>query len=191
MTKKNTQYVWLVVSLGILLTMVHCYHKCHHFEKASPIQSSLISPFKSYISIEEARQMLPPHLRNWQVFEDYPFSMIEKYPPFYLYSVTIEDYKHLNYTGQLGLTFYNNRLVETSFSSANMKSYIEALEKIEDLKITSSYNFSFDKINIKPYTYVRLISSSPQDDIYHQVTNTGHQDIVTWEDIRLLREKER
>ena len=101
------QYFWHAILLGILLlTIVHCYQKCHHFEEISSIQSPLIHPFKSYMDIEEARQLLPKHLKNWSVFEEYSYSTIERYPPFNIYSVVVEDYKHLNHTGQLKLTFY-------------------------------------------------------------------------------------
>ncbi|MEK8018316.1 MAG: hypothetical protein VSS75_015715 [Candidatus Parabeggiatoa sp.] len=183
------QYFWHAILLGILLlTIVHCYQKCHHFEEISSIQSPLIHPFKSYMDIEEARQMLPKHLRSWYVFEDYSYSTIQSYPPFNIYSVVVDDYKHLNYTGQLGLTFYNKRLATSSFFPVHLKSYVKTLEETEGLKMPlaqiyspnmlleqiSSYKTSFDKINVKPYTYLQLFG-----------------DVVIWEDIRLLKEEKR
>ena len=174
--------------------MAYCYQKCHHFEEVSSIRSPLINNFKSYMGIEEARQMLPSHLRNWKIIEDYSFSAIEKGPPpFHIYSVFVKNYKHLNYIGELELTFYNKRLAKTSFFCSHMKSYVEALERAEGLKITldqyHSYRISFNKINIKPYTYVRLQPSLP--DFYSQTTNAKHKNTAVWQDIRLLKEEQR
>jgi len=193
--KTIKQHFLYIVLLGILLTMAYCYQQCHHFEEVSSIRSPLINNFKSYMGIEEAKQMLPSHQKNWVVIEDYSLSVIKRHPPFHIYSVAVEDYKHLNHLGQLGLIFYNKRLAITSFYPSQIKSYIKALEETEGLKITldkvSSYNTSIDRnrIIIKPYTYVWI--TSPLLDIYYQIRNIKHKKTVMWQDLRLLKEEQK
>ncbi|RKZ51155.1 MAG: hypothetical protein DRR16_23130 [Candidatus Parabeggiatoa sp. nov. 3] len=41
----------------------------------------------------------------------------------------------MNYTGLLGLTFYNKRLATSSFFPVHLKSYVKTLKETEGLKI--------------------------------------------------------
>jgi len=179
-----------LVLLGVLLVLItYCYQKCRHFEEVPSVRSPLINNFKSYMSIEEARQMLPSHLKNWKVIGDYPFSTIERFPTFRLYLVWIEKYQHLNHTGNLVLIFYNNRLAITSFFPLNINLYVKALEEKEVIKIVVSDSISYDKPNMKPYTYVWLFVPPPN--YVDELEVKESPDDIEWADIRLVREMTR
>ena len=113
--------------------------------------SKLMDDFESYMSIEEARLMLPSHLRKWEVFiEQSDFQVI-----------LVKNYQSLDFVGQLRLVFTDGKnLSGTCFFTPEMRRYVEKLEKKNNFQLKKSKllkNATFLETKILPNTdlYVR------------------------------------
>jgi len=80
----------------------------------------LIDDFKSHMSIEETRSVLPPHLRKWEVFIEQPDFQV----------ILVKNYQSLGFVGQLSLVFNDGKnLSGTCFFTQDMRNYVKKLEK--------------------------------------------------------------
>lgn len=86
--------------------------------------ASLIGTFRSFQSIESARDALVPAMRNWVIIEN------ERRPPdYWAYIVLARDYEHLHQSGDLLLSFVGGRLMETRFYPLDRRAYVVALRQ--------------------------------------------------------------
>lgn len=98
------------------------------FAKVESSRSPLITGFESYASIQEVTSKLPKDLQV-QVVADTSLAKNSSEPPYKVHSISIAPFEHLNHSGQLLLTFYNDRLEQCFFYPDKFKSYVTAIEK--------------------------------------------------------------
>jgi hypothetical protein len=97
--------------------------------------------FESYMSIEEARLTLPPHLRQWEVFIEQPDFQV----------ILVKNYQSLEFVGQLRLVFTDGKnLSGTCFLTPEMHKYVEKLEKKNNIQLENS--MSFLETEVFPHT---------------------------------------
>ena len=113
--------------------------------------SKLIDDFESYMSIEEIKLMLLPHLREWEVFIEQPDFQV----------ILVKNYQSLDFVGQLRLVFNDGKnLSGTCFFTPDMRNYVKKLEKNNNIQLKKSKllkNTHFLRTEIFPNTklYVR------------------------------------
>lgn len=101
-------------------------------QKEHPVP--LIDNFRSRMTLEEARMILLPSLREWKVHIDNP---VDQH-----YVVEIAHYESLGLIGNLSLSFVNGQLDLTCFSTENMKGYIEQIEQLNNIKLEKTSDIS-------------------------------------------------
>jgi hypothetical protein len=121
--------------------------------------------------IEEFQGFLSRSSFQWEESKDQPSP--KGRPPFNMHTITIKHYSHLGFSGELNISFFNNRLISTTFYPADVEKYIEAVVKAEGLKFDNN-----QEAKLPPHTRVRFA-----------VDHKGRK-YVDWSDIRLDKEVE-
>ncbi len=136
------------IILILMFSSVFFLRSCCQFDNGS----KLIDDFESYMSIEEARLMLPSHLRQWEVFIEQPDFKV----------ILVKNYQSLEFVGQLRLVFTDGKnLSRTCFFTPEMQKYVESLEKKNQIQLKKSMLLKktgyFLEAEIFPHTevYVR------------------------------------
>lgn len=140
-------------------------------------RTRLINGLESYSSIEESRKLFPV----WEVKEDSGLRQGDKKPPFSIYIVAIKDYSHLDFRGELRLTFFNNRLMEAWFIPREFEKYVDALRVREGVEFkVSKESHRWPEARKPPHTRILLPSYEEKQKLK----------FVSWEDMRLKEERE-
>lgn len=141
------------------------------FVKVESEGTKLINGIKSYQSIDKFKDFLYRSPLQWEESKDKPSP--KGRPPYNVHVITVKRFSHLGYAGELKVTFFNNRLISTTFYPIDAALYIEALEKLE--KVTFNSN---KEANLPSFTQVRVAVD------YQKRTN------IDWSDSRLDKEME-
>lgn len=141
------------------------------FSEAAKERAPLIDGIHSYQSIKEVRESLRGAYASWYGPEAYGEEKWEsaRKPPFRVQWVSLLDYSHVGFSGELTLWFYNNRLAETRFTAGNFGAFVEALAKQLPGLVTDK-----KEDRIAPYARV---SVSKESGVF-----------VGWQDARLAKE---
>jgi len=142
------------------------------FVKVETERTKLINGIESYQSIDEFKDFLNRGSLQWEVGNVSQPSPKGR-PPFNMYTITIKNYSHLGFTGELNVGFFNNRLMGTIFYPSDVEKYIEALGKLAGLKFDNN-----QEAKLPPHTRIRY------------ATDYKGQKYVNWSDIRLDKELE-
>jgi hypothetical protein len=141
------------------------------FVKVESERTKLINGIESYQSIAEFKGFLSRSSFQSEESRDNQPSPKGR-PPFNMHTITIKNYSHLGFSGELDIGFFNNRLNSSIFYPAEIEKYISALEK-EGLKLDNN------RETIRPpHTRVQI------------ATDYKGRKYVKWSDIRLDKEVE-
>jgi hypothetical protein len=116
-----------IVCSGLML----CFIAACSSESFTEIESQrapLFPGYESYASREEVVPKLPPHAEK-NVVEETSLVKDASKPPYSIYTLRIVPYLHLDQSGALVITFYNNRLLQTAFYPDRLDDYVAALKK--------------------------------------------------------------
>jgi len=136
------------------------------FSKVESERTKLIGGIESYQRIDEFENLLG-NKSSWEVSKESPPSPKGR-PPFNMTTIVTKQYTHLGYTGSLEVSFFNNRLISTTFYPSDADKYVEALVKVEGLRFNDSHEAS-----LPPYTRVKF------------ETDYKGRKYVDWADVRL------
>jgi len=140
------------------------------FVKVESEPTNLMNGIKSYQSIDEFKMFLSRSSFHWEESIDTQ-PMPKGRPPYNISTITINNYSHLGFSGELNICFFNNRLISTTFYPKNSDKYIAALSKSEGIM------FSIDQETKLPlYTSIR-----------YAIDHNGRK-YIRWSDIRLDKE---
>jgi len=143
--------------LCIIGFLISCRTDNESFTTIKSPASPLISGLQSYWTISQVEENFLAELK-FDVIEDSKLPIGDKRPPYNFYIISIPDFAHLDQLGELNLTFFNNRLMSTTFFPNNINNYILELNK-------SNYNFNLNTLNgnsgsqskmIPPFTEVNF-----------------------------------
>jgi hypothetical protein len=141
------------------------------FIKVESERTRLINGIECYQSIDEFKSFLSRSSLQWEESKDTQPSPKSR-PPFNMFTITIKNYSHLGFSGELNIGFFNNRLINTTFYPTVVEKYIEALGK-EGIKLDNK-----EEAKLLPYTRVRV------------ATDYKGRRYIKWSDIRLDKEVE-
>jgi hypothetical protein len=143
------------------------------------MKSPLITGFQSYSSVADVKEGILKNTR-FEITEDSKLPDGDKRPPFSIYTISLKRYQHLGQSGELRLTFFNNRLMATWFYPEDARQYLHNLEEnglLIPVKDFSEVQFGKSvKQHVNPFTDV-LCSTDYRKKIY-----------VSWTDSRLENE---
>jgi|SRR5579884_808776 len=168
-----------IIKKYALITTIFCFlvFGCQEtgpstsFVKIEANHTKLIDGIDSYQSIKDFEQFLRKASLQWEVTGDKGSSQSGNKPPFHIYEITIKNYSHLGFLGELHISFFNDRLIDTTFYPVDIDRYKEALEKKEGIQFDNQ-----QKAKIPPFT-----------EIYTASDHKNHR-YVKWEDTRLANE---
>lgn len=156
----------LIVSL-LLICLCGCGsdYDAEAYRKLEDVRTELAAGLSSYINFEEAKKILNLRESDYVVLEDSQSKKSPDIPPFNIYTIKIPGGKVSGYTGDLVLSFFNGRLMETRFYPIRLSAFIHDLGLDVDTLSKSK--------DIKPHTNVWL-EKDFEDNTY-----------IGWEDVRL------
>ncbi len=161
-------YVVLKCLLFCLLAGCQGNYTFTSFVKVEKERTKLINGIESYQNIVEFKGFLSHSSYQWEASEDPPSTSS---PPFHQAVVTIRDYSHLGFTGELYVIFFNNRLYSTIFYPPDIEKYIEVIEKTIGTKFNND-----QELIMPPHTSVRI------------ATDYKGRKYINWSDVRLDKE---
>jgi hypothetical protein len=162
------------IYLLVLWLLVGCGgdYSSASFAKVESERTKLIDGIESYQSIEEFKGYLTSRPWQWEVSKGRQSSPKGR-PPFNIVTITIKNYSHLGFSGDLIVTFFNDRLMATTFYPSNVEKYIQILRKAEGITFDNNH-----EAELPPQTRVRF------------ATDHKGREYVDWSDIRLDKEVE-
>jgi hypothetical protein len=92
-------------------------------------RSPLMEGFFSYSARAEIEAQLKIAGLQYSVDEEYRLAANDPRPTYEVVGITVQRFRHLNQSGTLTLSFFNNRLSETRFFPADPEAYLGALRK--------------------------------------------------------------
>jgi hypothetical protein len=98
------------------------------FTEVESARAPLLPGYESYASHEEVTPKLPRHAEK-KVIEETSLTNDASKPPYRIYTLRIAPYLHLDQSGALVITFYNDRLLQTAFYPERLDDYVAALKK--------------------------------------------------------------
>lgn len=117
-----------ICALGLIMVLIAgCGSES--FTEVEKERSPLINGFESYATREQVMEELPQG-PDVKIVDDTSLAKNNSQPPYKLYTISIEPFKHLKHRGPLQLTFYKNRLEQSRFYPEQRKSYLEALDQV-------------------------------------------------------------
>ena len=111
--------------------------------------SSLIDEYTSYQSIKSVRKALIDSGYSWQIFEDSKLPDNDRRPPFNIFTILVKNYKSIDHSGELRLTFFNNRLMSTWFYPVDLNGYLLSLKSKKNIDLSGS-----DEVKFSTFTSV-------------------------------------
>ena len=157
--------IWLLAGCGD-------NYSSSSFVKVESERTKLIDGIESYQSMDEFKGFLSRSSFQWKLGEDSRPSAKAR-PPFNISTITIKNYSHLGFPGELSIGFFNNRLMGTTFYPTDIDKYIEALAKADGIKFDNN-----QEARLPTHTLVRI------------ATDYKGQKYVRWSDVRLDKEVE-
>lgn len=149
------------------------------FTEVATERTKLIDGIESYESIEETKH----RFKEWEVIENSSLRPGDKRPPFNIYVVSIKDYSHLSYAGDLHLKFFNNRLSEVRFYPHNFEKYVERLKESDKLTFNiTDKSAGTPEAQVSPYTRIWIYDQP-------HLGQPGQNKYVGWKDTRLDKEE--
>ncbi len=116
-----------IVIIGLLLNFVAgCGSES--FTEIEKDRAPLFPGYESYASREEVTAKLPRDIEK-NVVEETSLAKDDSKPPYRIYTLRVAPYKHLDQSGALLITFYNDRLLQTAFYPEKLDEYVAALKK--------------------------------------------------------------
>jgi hypothetical protein len=116
-----------IVCRGLIACFVAACGSETFTEVESP-RALLFPGYESYASREEVTPKLPPHAEK-KVVEETSLAKDGSKPPYRIYTLRVAPYTHLDQSGALVITFYNDRLLQTAFYPERLDEYVAALRK--------------------------------------------------------------
>ena len=148
------------------------------FVEVAKERTKLIDGLESYQSVDEAQAWFAARSLTWQVVADNHLAPDDPRPPLSMYSVTIQEFSHLDCTGELTVTFMNNRLMSTIFYPNDLKTYLERLVTREGIRFVADQKRpDIREATIAPHTRV------------WSYRDYQERDYVAWADTRLEKEE--
>jgi hypothetical protein len=98
------------------------------FTEVESQRAPLFPGYESYASLEEVAPRLPRHAEK-NVVEETSLVKDASKPPYRIYTLRVAPYTHLDQSGALVITFYNDRLLQTAFYPESLDDYVAALKK--------------------------------------------------------------
>jgi hypothetical protein len=95
----------------------------YSLDKCTP----LIDGFNSYSSIKSVEDSCRS-LFSWEVIRNYNHDKKDKRSPIHIYSIKISNYVSLKQSGELELSFFNDRLMQTIFYPTDYQQYLMRLK---------------------------------------------------------------
>ncbi len=142
------------------------------YTRVESVRSPLLGPFESYTSPADVRRSLPAQL-PWRLVTDSRLPPGDPRPAYDWLTVSLAGYADLDRTGELVLTFFNDRLASTTFYPDDPEGYMARLG-ISALRYDTGA-----EVRRPPFTLIRAATD------YH-----GRR-FVSWEDERLRRQADR
>jgi hypothetical protein len=163
----------LVVMMFVGLFFWSDYARFITFANIAKDHATLIDGIESYWSVEDLENHLRRKSVAWEIKRGSRPAPEDKRPPFIVDTVTIKNYSHLGFSGELVVEFFNNRLVGTKFWPQKIDRYVKRLASTEKLDIIGN-----QEVMVSKYTR-----------IWVAVDHLGRS-YVGWEDVRLNNEME-
>lgn len=122
--------------LPVLLILL-CVAGCHR-QKADEIKpTKLIPPLYSGYSLEKVQHELNLKTGDWEVIEDRRPLVSDKRPPFQILSIAHKGLQSFGVSGELVMTFYNDRLMTTLFYPDELNALRRALAREASINFTA------------------------------------------------------
>ena len=168
----KTYLIFALVQLLLCLTLgCQDNYASVSFVKVETERTKLINGIESYQSIDEFKNFLSRGSFKWEESEDKPSP--KGRPPYNVHVITLKSFSHLGFTGELVVTFFNNRLMATTFHPLDAVKYVAAFEKKEGVQLSGN-----KEAKLPPHTRVRA------------AVDYKNRAYVDWSDIRLDQEHE-
>lgn len=166
-------YIFLLLAQMLLCMSLGCQDNCASvsFVKVETERTKLINGIQSYQSIDEFKTFLACGSFNWVESEDKPSP--KGRPPYNIHVITLKNFSDLGFTGELVVTFFNNRLMATTFYPLDAVKYVAAVEENEGVQLNGN-----KEAKLPPHTRVRV------------AVDYKKRTYVDWSDIRLDQEME-
>ena len=139
------------------------------FVKVESERTKLIDGIESYQSIDEFKGFLSRSSFQWEESKDDPSP--KGRPPFNMHTITIKNYLHLGFSGEMNVGFFNDRLISATFYPSDSEKYVQAIAKATGIKFDST-----QEATLPSHTSVRL------------GTDYKGREYVDWSDLRLDKE---
>jgi hypothetical protein len=151
----------LAIVLGVLVAGYAGYHLAREFwwpvtfVEVAKERTKLIDGLESYQSIEEAKSWFAARSFKWELVADNHLAPGDKRPPMSIYSVSIKNYVHLECSGELHVSFFNNRLMSAIFYPVEHDRYLDRLVKREGIRfVVDSKRPDVREATVAPHTRV-------------------------------------
>lgn len=170
-TKSMKNIIFLFLLLVLSISCTNNANEPIHNAKILNDPIELIDGFKSYQPIETVKQYCDSLGYPWEVIEDSKLSPGDKRPRFDIFVVEINNFKHLDQTGNLKLEFFNNRLSSISFYPVDEIAYLRELSDKKNINLIDINKITKDNLKIWKYRNYK-------DKFY-----------IGWQDLRLEQEE--
>ena len=140
----------LVIAVAFITLLLACGKKQSANGEPPPPKpepTPLFKPAMSYWSFDKTKQALG--YTNFEVLEDRRPLVSDRRPEFRTVSIRVPNYKDHDYTGDLVLSFYNNRLWRTQYYVPNLKDYVTHAETDQGMMMGRD-----GATNLNPHTRV-------------------------------------
>ena len=119
------------------------------YSKIESKRTLLINGIESYQNFDEFTQFMKKNNMNWEA--SFPNKDDERnVPPLKITTVTIKDFNHYSFSGELTIILSNDRLSHTIFYPIDFDNYVTALMKAENI-----YFEKKKEPKIQPFTHIR------------------------------------
>lgn len=107
-----------------------------------------------------------------------------KYPPRQMVTLTVDGYRHLEVEGQLGLEFFNDRLMEVDFRPDDPAAYAPRLHRLlPGLALGRTGHAELREGELRVWSNVDLAKSRVGGSLRTEA-------LVLWQDLRLIRQRD-
>jgi hypothetical protein len=117
---------WVLV-LGSILLALACVPGCRGKDEFKP--SKLIAPLASGYSLKKVQRELKLNSGDWEVLEDRRPLTSDQRPEFRILTISRQSFAKFGTSGQLVMTFYNDRLMTTLFYPTDMEALRSGLAR--------------------------------------------------------------
>jgi hypothetical protein len=131
------------------------------FTERLSTRAPLIPGFESYATHAEVMNKLPPQFRT-KIHEDSALRAGDTRPPYSIYSVGYPGFSYCDQSGELVLTFFNDRLEQTTFYPSDAKACLaamatEGLDLINGIRTTRGDTTIWTEVDVSDRRYITWI----------------------------------